>query len=261
LAEQTVEAVTRRVRAGKAPTAELVRAEAELATDRLARDDVTHELSAAYHRLAAQWGETEPRFARVDGDLLALPALEPYVALTEGLERTPQLARYATEERLAKANLRLAEARRWPSLRPHLGVRRLEATDDTALVAGVSVPIPVLNRNQGEVAESRAAVSRARAEAGAAHVRLQTTLFELYEELRHYFHRAETLRVEVIPRLTEALEGTRRAYERGRYGYFELRSVQTDLLRAQSELVDASAGAHRLVIALERLTGERVVKK
>ena len=91
-------------------------------------------------------------------------------------------------------------------------------------------------------------------------MRLQTTLFELYEELEHYLHRAESLRAEVIPRLVEALEGTRQAYERGRYGYFELRSVQTDLLRAQNDLVEASAGAHRLVVALERLVGERVVK-
>ncbi len=261
LAEQTVEAVARRVRAGKAPTAELIRAEAELAIDLLSRDDVTHELFAAYHRLAAQWGETEPRFSHVAGDLLALPVVEPYVALTEALGRNPLFERYATEERLAKANLRLAETRRWPSLRPFLGVRRLEATDDTALVAGVSVPIPLPNRNQGQVAASRGSVSRTRAEADAARVRLQTTLFELYEELQHFGHRAETLRAEVIPRLMEASDGTRRAYEQGRYGYFELRSVQTDLLRAQSELVEASAGAHRLVIALERLLGDRVVTK
>jgi cobalt-zinc-cadmium efflux system outer membrane protein len=261
LAERTVAAVTRRVRAGKAPTAELTRAEAELATERLARDDVTHELTGAYHRLAAQWGETKPRFSRVEGDLLALPAVESYAVLAEGLERNPQLARQATEERLAKANLGLAEARRWPTLRPFLGVRRYEATDDTALVAGVGVPIPLLNRNQGAIAESRATISRTRAEASATRVRLQTTLFELHEELQHYFHRAETLRVEVIPRLADALEGTRRAYERGRYGYFELHSVQTDLFHAERELVEASAGAHRFVIALERLTGEPVVKK
>jgi cobalt-zinc-cadmium efflux system outer membrane protein len=261
LAEQTVAAVTRRVRAGKAPTAELARAEAELATDRLSRDDVTHELSVAYHRLAAQWGNTEPQFSHVGGELLTLPSIKPYEALTTGLERTPQLERYTTEERLAKANLRLAEARRWPALKPLLGVRRYEATDDTAIVAGVTVALPLLNRNQGEVAESRASISRARAQGGAARVRLQTTLFEFYEELQHYFHRAETLRNEVIPRLAEALEGTRQAYERGRYGYFELRSVQADLLRAESDLVEASVGAHRLVIALERLTGERVVEK
>ncbi len=261
LAEETVKAATRRVQAGKAPTVELIRAEAALATDRLARDDVTHDLSTAYHRLAAQWGETAPRFSRVDGDLLSLPAVESYGVLTEGLAGNPQLARYATEERLAKANLRLAEARRWPSWRPFLGVRRFESSADTALLVGVSVPIPLLNRNQGEVAASRGSVSRTRAEADAARVRLQTTLFELYEELEHFGHRAETLGTEVIPRLTKALDGTRRAYERGRYGYFELRAVQADLLRAQRELVEASAGAHRLVIALERLIGEQVVKK
>lgn len=260
LAERTVAAVTRRVRAGKAPTAEVARAEAELATDRLARDDVTHELAAAFHRLAAQWGATEPRFSRVAGDILALPTVEPYAVLVERLERTPQLERFATEERLAKANLRLARARRWPALRPLVGVRRYQGTDDTALVAGVVVPIPLLDRSQGARAESRASVSRARAEAGAARVRLQTTLFELYEELEHYFHRAETLRSEVIPRLEQALEGTRQAYERGRYGYFELRAVQTDLLRARNDLVDASAGAHRLVIELERLIAEPVIE-
>ena len=260
LAERTVAAVTRRTRAGKAPRAELARAEAELATSRLARDDVTHELSAAYHRLAAQWGQTAPGFSKVEGDLSALPKVEPYDVLVDALERNPQLARYATEERLAKVNQRLAEAQRWPSLRPSFGVRRHEASDDTALVAGLSIPIPLLNRNQGGISASRASVARTRAEAEAARVQLSTTLFTLYEELQHHFHRAETLRDEVIPRLAEGLEGTRRGYERGRYGYFEMRSVQADLLRAEGECIEASAGAHRLVIELERLTGERVTR-
>jgi len=260
LAEQAVEAVGRRVRAGRAPRAELARAEAELATERLARDDVTHELATARHRLAAQWGATEPDFARVAGDLLTLPAVTSYDALVASLEGNPQLARYASEERLARAHLRLAEARRWPALRPSVGVRRHEASDDFALVAGVSVPIPILNRGQGEIRGSRASIARTRAEADAARVRLRTTLFALYEELEHHFHRAETLREQVIPRLAEALEGTRRGYERGRYGYSELRSVQADLLRAENELLEASAGAHRLVVALERLTGERITR-
>jgi cobalt-zinc-cadmium efflux system outer membrane protein len=260
LAEQTVDAVGARVRAGRAPRAELARAEAELATDRLARDDVTHELVAAYHRLAAQWGETTPDFAQVEGELLLLPAVISYEELAQHLERNPQLLLHASEERLARADLKLAESRRWPALRPGLGVRRYEATDDYALVAGVSVPVPLSNRGQGDVAGSRAAIARTRAEAEAARVRLHTRLFVLHEELQHHFHRAETLREEVIPRLSEALEGTRQGYERGRYGYTELRSVRDDLLRAEDELLEASAGAHRLVIALERLTGARATR-
>jgi cobalt-zinc-cadmium efflux system outer membrane protein len=261
LAEDTVSAVRRRVQAGKEPSAELTRAEAELATTRLSRDDVSHELASAYHRLAAQWGETEPGFSGVEGELLALPTTESFETLKARIEQNPQLARFVSEERLAKANLRLAEARRWPTLRPTLGVRRYEATDDTALYAGLRIPLPLFSRNQGQVTESRAALLRTRADAEAVRVRVHTALFEVYQELQHHFHRADTLRDEVIPRLTKALEETRRGYERGRYRYFEWRSVQADLLDARSELVEASTGVHRLVIALERLTGERVAKQ
>ena len=260
LAEGTVGAVNHRVRAGKSPSAELARAEAELAITRLARDDVTHELSTAYHRLAAQWGEIELGFSHVGGELLVLPTTQSFTALTERIEQNPQLARFVSEGRVAKANLRLAEARRWPTLRPTLGVRRYEATDDTALYAELKIPLPLFSRNQGQVSESRAAMARTYADASAARVRVHTALFEVYEELQHHFHRAETLGDEVIPRLAKALEETRRGYEQGRYSYFEWRSVQADLIEARGELIEASTGAHRLVIALERLTGESVVR-
>lgn len=260
LAEDTVSAVTRRVRAGKSPSAELTRAEAELATVMLARDDVGHELAIAYHQLAAQWGEVEPRFSRVSGELLTVPTTEPFATFQGRIEQNPQLLRFVSEERVAKANLQLAEARRWPTLRPSVGVRRFEATDDFALVAEFKIPLPLLDRNQGRVSESRAALSRTRADAEAARVRVHTALFEVYEEMQHHLHRASTLRDEVIPRLAKALGETRRGYEQGRYSYFEWRSVQVDLLEASSELLEASTGVHRLVIALERLTGERVTK-
>ncbi len=260
LVEDTVSAVKRRVQAGKSPRAELTRAEAELAMAKLSRDDVGHELAIAYRRLAAQWGEVEPGFSRVSGDLLTVPTTEPFSNFQGRVEQNPRLARFVSEERVARANLRLAEARRWPTLRPSIGARRYEATDDFGLVAELSFPLPVLNRNQGRLSESRAALSRTRAEAKAARVRVHTALFEVYEELQRHLHRASTLRDEVIPRLSKALDETRQGYEKGRYSYFAWRSVQVDLLEARSKLVEASTGAHRLVIALERLTGERVAK-
>jgi cobalt-zinc-cadmium efflux system outer membrane protein len=260
LAEDTVSAVKRRVRAGKSPQAELSRAEAQLAKRRLSPDDVEHELAIAYHRLAAQWGDVELGFASVTGDLLTLPTTEPFLKIQGRVEQNPRLARFVSEERVANANLRLAEAKRWPTLRPSVGVRRLEATDDFSLVAGISIPLPVLNRNQGRLSESRAAILRTRAEANAARVRVHAALFEVYEELQHHLHRSGMLRDEVIPRLLKALDETRRGYEKGRYSYFEWRSVQADLLEAKNDLIEASTGAHRLVIALERLTGERVAK-
>ena len=258
LAEDTVVAVKRRVSAGKAPSADLIRAEAELATARLARDDVAHELSSSYRRLAAQWGDREPGFSRVDGDLLTLPIPQSFASFAARIEKNPQIVRLLSEEHTATARQRLAEARRWPLLRPAVGIRHYGATDDVAIVAGLKVPLPFFNRNQGQITASRAALARTRADAEAVRVRVHTTLFEIYQEMQHHLHRAETLRDEIVPRLAAVLEETRRGYEQGRYSYLEWRSAQVDLLAAQSAFVEDSVGAHRRVIFLQRLTGEGV---
>jgi cobalt-zinc-cadmium efflux system outer membrane protein len=260
LGERTVAAVERRVRAGHSPRADLSQARAELAIERLSRDDVTHEQSVAYHRLAAQWGETAPSFARVSGALLTLPTVAPFDELATRIEENPQLLRLASEQRIAEAELRLEKVRRFPTLTPSLGARRLEITNDWAIVAGLTVPFPLFDRNQGRVAESQAGLARKRADSDAERVRVHTTLYEVYQEMQHSVHRAEVLGEEVIPRLEEAMEATSTGYEQGRYRYSELRLVEADLLAARRSLVEASTAAHRLVIALERLTGERMAR-
>lgn len=261
LAENTVVAVKRRVGAGKAPSVELIRAEAELATSRLAQDDVAHDLSSGYRRLAAQWGARQPAFSRVEGDLLTLPIPRSFASLTARIEQSPQIMRLLSEERIAEADRRLVEARRWPSLRPVVGVRHYAATDDVAIMAGFRIPIPMFNRNQGQVIASRSALTRRRADTEAARVRVHTTLFGVYQEMQHHIHRANSLRDEIVPRLAQVLEQTRRGYEQGRYSYFEWHSVQADLLAAQNALLEDSVSSHRLVISLERLTGIGVAQQ
>ena len=260
LAEETVSAVQRRVEAGRTPQADLSRAEAELAFAKLAQEDTEHELIIARHRLAAQWGETKPEFTSVQGDPFALPDAEPFEGLRKQVEQNPELARYLSKERLAEAELRLAQAQRKPAWQARIGVRRFNFTDDHALVVGITIPLAVRNRNEGRIAESRALIAQTRAGAAAARVRIETTLFVLYEALQHSLHRANALRREVVPRLEAALVETRAAYELGRYSYLEWHAVQTELIEARHELIEASIEAHRNVIEIERLTGVRVVR-
>ena len=142
-----------------------------------------------------------------------------------------------------------------PNWRVYAGLRRIERTDDLALVGGITIPLAVRDRNQGRIAEARANVGRIDAEATAARVRIETALFVLYQELRHNTQLADRLTEDVIPRLERALADTRRAYELGRYSYFEWTVVQAEVLEANNDLLEASIGAHRIVIEIERLTG------
>jgi cobalt-zinc-cadmium efflux system outer membrane protein len=57
------------------------------------------------------------------------------------MERTPELAQFADARRIAQARLQLARSAASPDLSWQLGVRRLQETDDTALVASLSMPL------------------------------------------------------------------------------------------------------------------------
>ena len=260
LAQEAVDAIQKRVNAGKSPQADLARAQAELARMKLNQEDIEHELLSTRYRLAAQWGETEPDFTRVSGDLLTLPNLESFATLKTRIEQNPEFARFLSKQRLGEAELRLAKAQRKPNWRVSAGIRRHELTNDEALVANITIPLALRNRNQGAIAEARASLAQTEADTIAARIRIETSLFVIYQELQHSLHRAKAFRDEVIPRIEQAMTDTRSAYELGRYSYLEWRTAQEDLLAARSALVDASVDAHLNVIELERLTGVSITQ-
>jgi len=117
--------------------------------------------------------------------------------------------------------------------------------------------LAVRDRNQGRITEARANLARTEAETAAARVYIETALFVLYQELKHNLELAQRLNQDVIPRFERALADTRRAYELGRYSYFEWSVVQAELLGANNDLLEANIGAHRIIIEIERLTGVR----
>lgn len=256
LAQDAVDAVQRRVQASRAPAAELARAEAELARAELRLEDYEHELLSAYHRLSAQWNETEPDFASVEGGLARMPVVEPFEALLARVEANPDLSAFVSRSRLAEAEVSLAQARSRTSWHVSGGVRRIEFSDDWALVGGVTIPLRFGNRNQGRIAETKANLDQLEAAEEAARVHIETELFVLYQELVHNIELAERLETDVAPKYETALADMRRAFDLGRSSYLELRAVQTELLDVAYEILDAHADAYRLAIEIERLIGE-----
>jgi len=255
LAEQTVATVRTQVNAGRAPTADLARAEAELARVRLAAEDISHELKTARRWLAAQWGAPQADFSKVLGDPHQLPSPGSFVRLLEEVDRNPNLSALLSERRLREAELRSAQAQAKPDLRFNAGIRRLELTDDNALVAGVVIPLTSEDNNRGRVAEARANLEGVEADRAATRLQIETQLFAVHQALEHSLHRALTLREDVLPRLEKAALETQRAYTAGRYSYYELQVMQTELIATRADLVDAAIDAHQHLIELERLTG------
>lgn len=256
LARQTLDAINVRVEAARTPVAEGSRARIALTRAAIEERQALIALRAARYNLAACWGDAEPAFTDASGDLFAFTTVQPLPALLTKLERTPDITFFASQARLRDAELQVVRAQSRPDLTLSLGVRRVEATDDLALVAGVSAPLPVYDRNQGVIREAHARRLQSDRELEAAMVRLRSTLQATYEEMTASRETVEALRAEAIPQATVALEQVKSGYERGRFSFLELASAQQELLGLRASVLDAAADYHRLLAELERLTSE-----
>lgn len=256
LARQTLEAITQRVEAARAPIAEQSRARIALTRATVEEQQAASELRAARQSLAALWGDAEPAFSRATADLFRFDSAESFQAFFQRLERTPDFLRFASEARLREAELRLAQAQARPNLTLGLGVRRFEETNDTALVAGFSMALPVYDRNQGAIREARVRRAQTDAQRQAALARARASLFSLYQEMTSARMRAETLRGEALPQAQTALAQTQSGYDRGRFSFLELATAQQEVLEVRAAAIAAAADYHRLRAELERLTSE-----
>lgn len=255
LAERAVEAARKRVLTAKAPEAEVIRAEAALARTLLEHEDVEHELLTSRHELAALWGQADPAFGLAQGEVLKLPAMEPFEVLVARISANPSLLKFASQQRLREAELRLAEQRRRQPWTVTAGLRRFEDGDDFAAVAGITVPLPWKNRAQGDIAAAQARLAQVDASHSATEIQVRTRLFAWVQELGHTRHVAQTLDEQVLPRMTEALKQTEYAYERGRYGYLELVAAQRELLDVKRARIQAAVDAYGYANEIDRLTG------
>lgn len=258
LSQATEKEIQKRVNAGKAHHAELLRVQVQLENRKLSLATLEQSLTSAYHQLAAQWGSLKPTFQSVSGDILVTPNIIAFSALKTQMNANPELKLFLSQERIAEAELRLAEEKRNPVWRFSTGVRRMEATDDSGFLAGFSLPFSRKNRNQGQISEKRATLALHQSEASALRIKNEMNLYLFFQDLQRNVERHNQLKVKVIPKLEEALKETNKAYQLGKFSLLELLIVQNDLLNAQLSLLDSSLAAHQNKVEIERLTGARL---
>ena len=111
-------------------------------------------------------------------------------------------------------------------------------------------------RNRGEVQAALAARNEIQYRREDTLLRLRAQLFDAWQRRQQAVAAVQQIREGVVPDLTEALELTRDAYERGRYTYVEWISAQQELLSARQALVDAAATALLNQALLEQLTAQ-----
>lgn len=253
--QRTVGAARQRLQAGASPESVVLTAQAALARAELARDRAAQQLSAARQHLGALWNERTPKFDAV-GDPLALPTIAPLEALAAELERTPELVQFADARRIGEARLQLARSAAAPDLDWQIGVRRLQESGDTALVAGVSLPLGTRARAQPEIRAAGAELEALSIEREAKGMALYSTLVEAHGRYVVAQAEVERLQRDVLPKLTRAEHAAERAYRAGAISYLEWAQLQSEQTATRQQQLDVALDAQRALIEIQRLTGQ-----
>ncbi|MCC5450719.1 TolC family protein [Rheinheimera sp. UJ51] len=263
LANYAYQAVVKRVEAGASPLLEEKRAQASLAEARLNVVTVQQQLQSNIKSLSIMWGDTNPVFTGVYGQLYTLPTptgSNEFNYLIGALSKSPHIAQFAQQSRVQDAQIRLTQASNSPDITWTAGVRRMNGIDELAFVAGASVPLFTNTRNLGEYEAQKARLDQIELQKQASERELYHRVNQAIDARNRALLEVNTLQNDVIPPLKEALGLVEAAYSDGRFSYLEWVTTRKELLSAQLALIQAAKIAHQRNADIEALTGIAMTK-
>ena len=239
-----------------APESELIAAQLKSTKFELNRRKLKLDILSTAKHLQSFLPDVPVPQERISSELLfELPSLSLDRLLADARERHPLILASQKTVEAAKHRLALAKAERIPdvSFRGAYGRDTLER--ENIIEVGISMPLPLFNRNQGRIAEMQHKVSRSQHDAKSQCTRLETEITALqaaYMTARDYVAVYQT---KIVPAAEKASEQVLVGYRAGRTGFPDLLNAQEGLAGEKLNLLDAVRDMNRSYALLYKITG------
>jgi cobalt-zinc-cadmium efflux system outer membrane protein len=186
------------------------------------------------------------------------------LAVDLALRSRPDIRLAQIEEQVASAGLRLVRAQSKPDVtlytRYSSGRSNYDAPvpfsqRDRDLAFGVSIGLPVFNKNQGAKAEAEIAIKQAEQRREFAELVVRGEVIAAYQRFEAANRAVATLENSGIPITTQNVETFRRVYEIGEIKITELITEQRRLLDATRDLTEALTQRYKARVDLSIALG------
>jgi len=168
------------------------------------------------------------------------PGLPPRAPLAEllriALERRPDMASRLQEKKRADTETQLQRALRSPNITVGGGYKR--STFDNSLVFGVTIPLKVFNRNEGEILRADAEQMRAANLMAAVRKEIELDVQQAYNAVAINRQRVEYIRTQHMQKAEEASRVTLASYNLGGatlIDYIDAQRTYRDALRIYNQ--------------------------
>jgi cobalt-zinc-cadmium efflux system outer membrane protein len=253
LARGVLENVSQRVGAARDPLIYKSQADVALAMVRLERQTAVRNVDLTSRKLASFWKDKQLTH-QLDSDMLEQSHKpEPLEFYQQRLAQNPDLLRYEKVVQSKESSLKLEKAKNTPDPSVQLGLRTFKESQSQAMVVGFSLPLPVLDRNKGNVEKARADILQADNEAEQAKLESEQQLHEAWQDWQSAYAEDHELKTRIIPAAKQALTLSREGYGRGRFSFLEVLNAQRTLAEAQEQQIHAEQRQLNARATVERL--------
>ncbi|QFG32515.1 TolC family protein [Pseudomonas umsongensis] len=256
LAERGLRVAQGRIKSGKSSPVEGTRAEVQLSEVRLELRRAERDEASAYQQLAQVMGAPLPAFVSVGDAGKSMPDVPKLSLLINRIGETAELRLATLQIDQREASLSLEKAQRIPDLTVSVGSQYDERERERVNVVGLSMPIPLFNRNQGNVLAAARRTDQARDLRNASELRLRTEIQTTLDQWMTANTEVASFNQTILPAAQNAVDTATRGFEMGKFNFLDVLDAQRTLISARTQYIQAIAEATDAWVRIERIFGD-----
>ena len=260
IATKSKDTTAKRVLTGKVSPVEETKAkiiEASLKVDLL---NANQQLLATKRHLISLWGKgltsADALTFIAIGDLDKLNTMPVLSALVTELPNSPRFVKAGLLVNQKQALSAIEKSRQTPDVTVSLGAQRNQELDGlTQAIIGLSIPIPLFDKNQGNFQSAKAREVQSQFEKTALENQLQTELAIAYARWQLQIEAVATYSRDILPSAQSAYDAARKGFEFGKFSFLEVLDAQRTLFQTKTQFIQTQALVHQAEADIQSILG------
>lgn len=254
LARRVYENVNKRVKAAAAPVVQRNKAKISLANAELMAEQAKGRQEASLKALSALLNNTVTPQRLSSQYFYQISKPEKPGNIQDILTKTADYQVQTLAIQQSDSLLDLERANAIPDPVISVSLRDFRETDNQAVILGLSVPIPVFDRNSGNIQKARQLAVKSQTDRQKRLLENQANFVDRMQIATNAWLTATRIKKDILPEAQEAFRQAQKGYNAGKFAYLEVLDAQRTLTDVRIAYINALQEYHVNNAEIERLT-------
>lgn len=244
IAEEVLDIATKKADSGKVSFIEQNKAEVAHCNAANAVDQARTELKNSKKRLSLLWASSCPDFDNVLFPFYEIREPISFERCLSDLCNQPEIVQSLYHYLKAEKNWKLEKANRIPDVTFEVGYKANYEESNHGLMAGISIPIPLFDQNQGNVKSAYQDMLKTGDQGRQLWLILESKLSISHEDVVRAYEEARRIENRSLPSAEQAFKLAQRGYQEGKFEYLDVLDAQRTLFEVKERYIQALVNYH-----------------